>query len=71
MATILVEITFEDPEDPEAFAGNFNARLVWDALCRAFPYSRGSHWTVQELEKTYDGISWNGNAGVGEKVGGQ
>jgi hypothetical protein len=46
--TITVEITFDDPEDPEAFSA-MNSGTIWQALCRAFPYSCGAHWTVCEI----------------------
>jgi hypothetical protein len=50
--TIVVEITYDDPEDPEAFKGRFplDALAIWSALGRAFPYTRGGDWTVRELE---------------------
>lgn len=49
--TITVEITFDDPNEPDAFKGfhPLDARAIWSALQRAFPFSMGGAWTVREI----------------------
>jgi hypothetical protein len=68
MRKITVEITFDDPSEPDAFTGfhRLDASAIWSALQRAFPFSRGSGWTVQELDA--DNRS---TITVGDPVGGR
>lgn len=49
MKKITVEITFDDPSNPDAFK-NMDAKGIWDALCFAFHLFPESAITVQELD---------------------
>lgn len=48
MKTLVVQISFNLPEDPGAFR-ELSARMIWEALCRAFPLCRMSAIEVREL----------------------